>query len=398
MLFRSASIIYGPSTTIPGFEAILANDGQLFPLGQYNFEIMHTPGHTMESTCFLLKDEDKTPLAIFTGDTLFIGDVGRPDLAQHITNELTPVILASHLFDSLRNKIMTLPDEVIIYPGHGAGSACGKNLGPETSDTLGNQKRSNYALDPRLSKAEFTAALLDGLMPPPGYFPENVRLNINGYKPIEDIVRQGTRQLSLAEFQALQQKNKAIVLDTRDAKQFAKAHIPGSINIGINGSFAIWVGTVMEDINAALLLVVDEGKEIEVVTRLARVGYENCQGFLQGGITTWEKAGMALAQIPSITAQEWISKYNQIKEFENNPQVVDVRKTTEFAEGHWPNAINLPLDYIHQELNKLNQSAHYYVHCAGGYRSMVFASIAKAKGFNVTDIQGGYSAIVNALK
>ena len=285
-----ATIVYGP-TAQPGFEAHIAKDGEILKLGGAQFKVLHTPGHTMESSCYLLTDENGKETAIFTGDTLFIGDVGRPDLAQKVKAELTPEILAGHLFDSLRNKIMPLPDDLVVYPAHGAGSACGKMMSKETTDTLGHQKRTNYALRPDMSKEEFIKELLTGLTAPPQYFPLNVMMNIKGYDSIQEVISRGTRPLDPEAFEAAANETSAIILDTRDAQVFAKGFIPNAINIGINGNFAPWVGSLIPDINQPILLVTEEGREEEVVTRLARVGYDHAIGFLKGGFEAWKKAG-----------------------------------------------------------------------------------------------------------
>lgn len=389
-----ASIVYGP-TAKPNFEAITAEDNQIFNLGDVQIKVFHTPGHTMESSCFLLIDENGKETALFSGDTLFIGDVGRPDLAQKVIAELTQEILASHLFDSLRNKIMPLNDDIIVYPGHGAGSACGKNMSKETTDTLGNQKKTNYALNPALTREAFVAELLNGLMPPPGYFPKNVIMNIMGYDSIDSVLSRGTQALTVEGFEAAAEETDAVIIDTRKSEVFAKGFIPGSINIGIDGSFANWVGVLVTDIEQNILIIADEGREEEVVTRLARVGYDHAIGFLNGGFEAWKNANKPIDTIQSIVV-------NQLSDaFEKDPQIniLDVRKASEFYSQHLPTAINGPLDYINESMTFIDPNKTYYVHCAGGYRSMVFISILKARGYDkLIDVAGGFTAILGSEK
>lgn len=383
-----ATIVYGP-TAKPGFEAHVAADGEILKVGNITIEVVHTPGHTMESTCFLLRDENGEANSIFTGDTLFIGDVGRPDLAQKVIAELTQEKLARHLFQSLRNKIMTLPDHLIVYPGHGAGSACGKNMSKETTDTLGNQKKTNYALQTNLSEDDFVKEVLTGLVAPPQYFPANVLMNIQGYTSIDTVLKKGTQPLSVAAFEAAANETEAVIIDTRSAQEFAKGFIPNSINIGIDGSFAPWVGTLIPDIRQPILLVADPTMVEEVVTRLARVGYDEAIGYLEGGFETWRKAGMETDRIHSITATEFANLYEARK-----IDVLDVRKKSEHDSEHIIGAINAPLDFINDSMLLIDKSKTYYVHCAGGYRSMVFISILKARGFeNLIDVAGGFKAI-----
>ena len=388
-----APIIYGP-TAQPGFDAYIAKDGEVFTLGKVKIKVLHTPGHTMESTCYLLIDENGKETALFSGDTLFIGDVGRPDLAQKAAH-LTQEELAGNLFDSLRTKVMTLPDDVIVYPAHGAGSACGKNMSKETSDTLGNQKKFNYALRANMTREEFIKEVTDGLMPPPAYFPENVRMNKMGYESIDQVLSKGTRALSPAEFEAAANETGAILLDTRDAQTFAKGFIPNSINIGLNGSFAPWVGALIPDIKQEILIIDEEGREEEVVTRLARVGYDHAIGFLKGGVAAWKKAGFELDTIESIDAEELAKR----QAADPAIAILDVRKASENYSEHIIGAENLPLDVINDNMSAIDKDKTYYVHCAGGYRSMVFISILKARGFDkLIDVKGGFTAIKESGK
>jgi hydroxyacylglutathione hydrolase len=389
-----AKIIYGP-TAKPGFDAIIAEDGQEFKLGKIILKVIHTPGHTMESSCFLLKDETGKDMALFTGDTLFIGDVGRPDLAQKVIAELTQEKLASHLYDSLRNKILPLPDDIIVYPAHGAGSACGKNMSKETSDTLGHQKATNYALRPGLTREQFIKEVLSGLTPPPGYFPLNVLMNIKGYDSISEVVKRGTQALKPDAFEAAANETGALILDTRNAQRFAKGFIPNSINIGIDGNFAPWAGTLIPDIKQPLLLVADEDKIEEIITRLARVGYDHTIGYLQGGFESWEKAGKETDHITSVTASELASILKK------NPGVaiLDVRKKSEYDSEHIADAENIPLDYINDNMVQVKPDKTYYVHCAGGYRSMIFTSILRARGYDkLIDVKGGFNALKESGK
>lgn len=383
-----ATIVYGP-TAKPVFDAHIATDGEEIKVGAVSFHVLHTPGHTMESACYLLRDEEGKEVALFSGDTLFIGDVGRPDLAQKVIAELTPEILAGHLYDSLRNKIMPLADDIVVYPAHGAGSACGKKMSKETTDTLGHQKKTNYALRPEMGKEEFIREVLTGLTAPPHYFPLNVMLNIQGYDSINAVVKRGTQPLSVEGFEAAANETGAVVLDTREAQQFAKGFIPNSINIGVDGNFAPWVGTLVSDIKQPILLVAEEGREEEIVTRLARVGYDNAIGFLKGGFDAWKAAGKEIDQIESITAEELAGR------MEKSPaQILDVRRKSEYDSEHLLEAENAPLDYINESMLKVKKEDPVYVHCAGGYRSMIFASILRARGYrNITDIKGGFKAL-----
>lgn len=382
-----APIVYGPNAN-PSFEAKIAKDGEELKVGKVSFKILHTPGHTMESTCYLLKDEKGKEVALFSGDTLFIGDVGRPDLAQKAAH-MTQEELAGTLFDSLRNKIMPLADDIIVYPAHGAGSACGKNMSKETSDTLGHQKQTNYALRPNMTKDEFIKEVTEGLATPPAYFPLNVMLNKQGYESINEVMKRGQHALSPDGFEAAANETAALILDTRDPQTFAKGFIPNAINIGIDGNFAPWVGALIPDIKQPILLVTDEGREEEVITRLARVGYDYTIGYLQGGFDAWKNAGKETDKIVSITPGEFSKRLK-----EDHINVIDVRKPGEFVSEHVKGATNLPLDIINEIITELNPTDQYYVHCAGGYRSMIFNSILRARGFtNLIDVQGGFKAI-----
>lgn len=383
-----ATIVYGP-TAKPGFEAHVAADGEVLNVGNVKITVIHTPGHTMESTCFLLTDETGKDVGLFTGDTLFIGDVGRPDLAQKVVADLTQDKLAAHLYDSLHNKILPLADDIIVYPAHGAGSACGKNMSKETTDTLGNQKKTNYALQP-MTKEVFIEKVLDGLMPPPGYFPENVLMNIQGYESIDNVLQQGLQALSPEAFELTANEIDALILDTRDAQTFAKGFIPNSINIGVDGNFAPWVGALIPDIRQNLLIVADEGREEEVVTRLARVGYDHTLGFLKGGINAWKNAGKETDQIESIPATVLADRLKN----DSTTVLLDVRKMTEHKSEHVIGSENIALDYINEHISEVKKDHKYFVHCAGGYRSMIFISILKARGYdNLLDVQGGFKAI-----
>jgi hydroxyacylglutathione hydrolase len=387
-----AQIIYGP-TAKPGFKAIVAEDGQEFKLGKLVIKVLHTPGHTMESSCYLLKDEQGKEVGLFSGDTLFIGDVGRPDLAQKVKAELTEEKLAGYLYESLHNKILPLNDDIIVYPAHGAGSACGKNMSKETTDTLGHQKNTNYALQP-MSKEDFIKAVTTGLVKPPSYFPLNVMMNIHGYESIDKVLERGEQALSAEAFEAAANETNAVILDTRDAQTFAKGFIPNSINIGIDGSFAPWVGTLIPDIKQPILLVTDEDKEDEVITRLARVGYDNTIGYLKGGFDAWVNADKETDIIRSISA-------NQLADVMKQKQVniLDVRKKSEYDSEHIVDAENEPLDFINENMTHIDKNKTYYVHCAGGYRSMIFISILRARGYNkLIDVKGGFKALKESGK
>ncbi|MEY4278528.1 MAG: hypothetical protein RL377_532 [Bacteroidota bacterium] len=384
-----AKIVYGP-TAAPAFDFYAAKDGEIIALGKVKIKVIHTPGHTMESTCYLLMDENGKETALFSGDTLFIGDVGRPDLAQKVKAELTQEILAGHLYDSLRNKIMTLSDDIIIYPAHGAGSACGKKMSKETQDTLGHQKATNYALAADMTKPAFIEAVLDGLVAPPGYFPLNVMMNIQGYDSIDDVLARGQHALSPDAFETAANETSALILDTRDAQTFAKGFIPNAINIGIDGSFAPWVGAMIPDIKQEILLVTEEGRELEVITRLARVGYDFTIGYLEGGFNAWKNAGKEVDCIQSITANELVDR----KEKHPNSLILDVRKASEYKSEHIKDATNAPLDFINESMAMIDKDKTYFVHCAGGYRSMIFISILKARGFDhLIDVKGGFKDI-----
>lgn len=385
-----APIIYGP-TANPSFDAIIAEDGQEFELGDITIKVLHTPGHTMESTTYLLRDPDGKDHAIFSGDTLFLGDVGRPDLAQKAAH-MTQEELAGMLFDSLRTKIMPLADDVIVYPAHGAGSACGKNMMKETVDTLGNQKKMNYALRADMTREEFIKEVTEGLLPPPKYFPLNVKMNKEGYADIKEVIEKGTTMLSPKAFEVAANDTGAVVLDVRHEKEFAKGHIPRSIFIGLHGDFAPWVGALIGDVQQPILLVTPEGKEEEAVTRLSRVGFDNTLGILKGGFEAWKKAGMEVDTITSISAEEMKAKLAEEK-----VPVVDVRRESEFKSEHVKDASNAPLDFINEHLAEFPQDNTFMVHCAGGYRSVIAASILKSRGIhNLIDVAGGYKAIKEA--
>ncbi len=383
-----ATIVYGPGAA-PAFPAHIAKDGELFRVGKLTFEVLHTPGHTLESCCYLLKDEQGKPVALFSGDTLFIGDVGRPDLAQKAAG-MTQEELAGLLYDSIQQKIMPLPNEVIIYPAHGAGSACGKNMSNETSDTLEHQKATNYALRAGIGKQEFITEVTSGLTQPPQYFPLNVQMNKLGYESIDKVLKRGTTPLSAEAFEAAANETFALVLDTRNPDVFVRGFIPGAINIGIDGNFAPWVGALIPGVVQPLLVVADPGREEEVVTRLARVGYDHVVGFLQGGYDAWVKAGKEIDTIESITPAALAA----IQQQHNDMQIIDVRKQSEYESEHIKDAVNVSLDYINENMAQIDKQQAGYVHCAGGYRSVIFISILKARGFNnLVNVQGGLKAI-----
>lgn len=381
-----ATIIYGPNAN-PSFDFHQAKDGEEFTIGGVKLRALHTPGHTMESTCYLLINEEGKEQAIFTGDTLFIGDVGRPDLA--VKSDLTEADLAGHLYDSLRNKIMTLPDEVVVYPAHGAGSACGKNMSKERFDTLGNQKKFNYALRADMTREDFIVELTDGLTAPPQYFPKNVALNQTGYESLDEIVARGTVELSVDDFIEKMKAENTLVLDTRKAGEFAKAHIPNALFIGIDGGFAPWVGAVIEDLNTNILIVCDAGREEEVVTRLSRVGYDQSCGFLDGGMEAWIAAGNPVATIDEVEPEELAENYAY---WVGN--TVDVRKPGEYADSHVLDVPSRPLDFIHENKKDYQADGKYYLHCAGGYRSMIAASLLRQEGVrDVINVKGGFGAL-----
>ncbi len=388
-----APIVYGPNAA-PAFDALIAKDGQEFKVGKVTLKVLHTPGHTMESTCYLLIDENGKETGLFSGDTLFIGDVGRPDLAQKVVADLTQDKLAGYLFDSLRNKIMPLADDIIVYPAHGAGSACGKNMSKETTDTLGHQKETNYALRANMTKEEFIKEVTTGLVAPPAYFPLNVMLNIQGYESIDKVLERGQHALSPDAFETAANETGALILDTRDPQTFAKGFVPNSVNIGIDGQFAPWVGAMIPDIKQEILLVTDEGREEEVITRLARVGYDHTIGYLKDGFNAWKNAGKEIDQVQSIDADELatLSKKEKVN-------ILDVRKKSEFLSEHIQDAENTPLDFINDSMAQIDKNKTYYVHCAGGYRSMIFNSILRARGYdNLVDVKGGFKAIKESGK
>jgi hydroxyacylglutathione hydrolase len=385
-----APIIYGP-TANPTFDAIVAKDGQVFKLGNITITALHTPGHTMESTTYLLKDKDGKDYAIFSGDTLFLGDVGRPDLAQKAAN-MTQEDLAGLLFDSLRSKIMPLADDVIVYPAHGAGSACGKNLSKQTVGSIGDQKQTNYALRANMTKEEFIKEVTDGLLPPPQYFPLNVKMNKEGYDDIEDVIERGTKPLNPKEFEFLANETGAIVIDVRNQSEFVKGHIPRSISIGIDGNFAPWVGALIADVKQPILLITPEGREEETIIRLSRVGFDNTMGYLDGSFEAWKKSGLEYDTISSISAEEFKKRLD-----EEAVPVFDVRKEGEFQSEHVENAHHTSLDYLNDHLTEFPDNKPFYIHCAGGYRSVIAASILKSRGIhNLIDVAGGFAAIKQA--
>ena len=382
-----AKIIFGPNANTK-FDAIIAKDGQEFKIGEITIKALHTPGHTMESTTYLLIDSSKKDIAIFSGDTLFIGDVGRPDLAQK-ANNISQEDLAGTLYDSLRKKIMPLNDDVLVYPAHGAGSACGKNLSDETVSTIGEQKKTNYALRPDMTRDEFIKEVTDGLNPPPNYFPLNVKMNKEGYDDIDKIILSGTTPLDPNLFENIVKEKNALILDVRHQNNFAEEHIPNSIFIGIDGSFAPWVGTIVEDVTKPILLVTHDDRVEETVTRLARVGFDNSLGYLKGGIKNWKMQGKLTTnvdQIDSVVFKKLIQN--------EKLNVFDLRKSDEYRSGYIPNAQNIPLNFLNKKINSFRLNETFYTHCAGGYRSMIAASILKSKGIhNFKDIKGGFNAL-----
>ena len=382
-----APIVYGPNAN-PDFKVIIAKDEQIFSLGEVSIVALHTPGHTMESTTYLLRDKDGKDHAIFSGDTLFLGDVGRPDLAQK-ANSITQEDLAGYLFDSLRNKIMLLPDDVTVYPAHGAGSACGKNMMKETVDSLGNQKKINYALRADMTKEEFIKEVTDGLMPPPSYFPLNVKMNKTGYEDIDQVLERGTRALSPKEFEAMANAQDALILDVRHQNDFVQGHIPQSIFIGIDGGFAPWVGALIADVKQPLLLVTPEGREEETITRLSRVGFDQTLGYLAGSFAAWKAAGKEYDSISSVEATSLETAIAQ-----NEATVFDVRKDGEFLSEHIQGATHTPLNFINDHLGAYPEKGSFFMHCAGGYRSVIAASMLKKQGIhNMIDVKGGFKAI-----
>ena len=384
-----ADIVYGPNTET-SFNKLSAKDGQEFKIGDLTIIALHTPGHTLESTTYLLKDETGNDHAIFTGDTLFIGDVGRPDLSQN--TKVDTKLFAGLLYDSLRNKIMTLDDEIIIYPGHGEGSSCGKNLSSETIGTLGNQKKTNYALRENMTKSEFIDEVLDGLDKPPKYFTFNVSMNKNGYDDSKEVLQKNLNPLDTDKFEDLISKRDVIVLDVRHQDDFAKAHIPNSIFIGLDGRFAPWVGEILEDINTPILLVVPNGREEEVITRLSRVGFDHILGYLKGGIENWTSKEKVTSSIDS-------SKASVLKDLENKSKhlILDVRSHDEHQNESISGSLNIPLKSINKSIDQINFKSKFYIHCQGGYRSMIAASILKKNGIHsFSDVKGGYNSIKKA--
>ena len=380
-----APIIYGPTAT-PDFDAIIATDGQIFEVGKVKIKVLHTPGHTMESSTFLLIDEEGKETAIFSGDTLFLGDVGRPDLAQK-AGSITQEDLAGILYESLQQKIMPLADDILVYPAHGAGSACGKNMQKETVDTLGNQKKTNYALN-QPSKEAFINEVLDGLTAPPKYFGMNVAMNKGGYDDFDAVLAKGNHPFSPEEFEKVAEDSGALILDTRSAADFYQGYVPNSINIGLKGDFAPWVGAMIVDVAQPLLLVTDEGSEEEAITRLARVGFDHVIGYLKGGFEAWKEAGKETDQVKRISPETFA------KEFSEKSVVLDVRKPSEYEAEHVNEAFSRPLAEINEWSKNINPDEHFYVHCAGGYRSMIAASILNSRGIrNFTEIEGGFSKI-----
>lgn len=381
-----ATIVYGPNANTT-YEAHIAKDGELLKVGDITFKILHTPGHTMESTCYLLIDENGKDSAIFSGDTLFIGDVGRPDLAQKAAS-MTQEQLAATLYHSLRDKVMTLADDVTVYPAHGAGSSCGKNMSKETVSTIGEQKASNYALRADMTEEEFVKEVTDGLLPPPGYFGMNVMMNKTGYDNITEVMKRGLQSLSPEAFEAAANETGAVVLDTRNAQIFSEGFIPNSINIGLDGQFAPWVGAMLPDVKQELLIVTDKDQEEETIKRLARVGYDHVIGFLEGGFDAWKNAGKEVDTVTRISADDFAER------FKKEPIVIDVRKPGEFAAEHVDGAKSIPLDFINEDMAQFPKEEPFIIHCAGGYRSMIAASILKSRGYdNFIEVIGGFGAI-----
>jgi len=384
-----ATIVYGPTAMKTGFEMHVGTDGEIFKVGGIEIKLIHTPGHTMESSCFLVSDEDGKEQGLISGDTLFIGDVGRPDLAQHVIADLTQDKLARHLYHSLRTKIMPLSDDLIVYPNHGAGSACGKNMSKETTDTLGNQKKTNYALQ-EMTEDEFVEAILTGLTTPPQYFPKNVLMNIQGYDSLDSIMEKGQKAFSVNEFEVLINETKVLILDTRRAEIFAKGFIPNSLNIGLESNFASWVGELILDIKQEIIIVAENNEKVkEAIIRLSRVGYDNAIGYLDGGFEAWQNAGKEINIVHRITAEQLEKHCNQEKQI-----IIDVRKVSEFQSEHLVDAINIPLNVLYNHLAEFPRDKAFILHCAGGYRSMIAASMLKQKGFdNFVDVIGGFNDI-----
>ena len=386
-LQTGAQIVYGPNA-VAEFDFILATDGQIFNVGNITIKVLHTPGHTMESTTYLLIDENGKENAIFSGDTLFIGDVGRPDLAQKSAS-MTQDQLAATLFHSLRSKIMTLPDDVLVYPAHGAGSACGKNMSKETVSTIGEQKLKNYALRANMTEAEFISEVTDGLLPPPAYFGMNVAMNKKGSQSFENVLNKGLRAINVLDFERLAEENDALILDTRNSSDFSKGYIPQSINIGISGDFAPWVGSMIGNVNQAIILITDIGKEQESITRLSRVGFDNLIGYLDGSFQAWQSAGFEIDTVHRITAEQFA---NEAKT--DIHKIIDIRRDGEYEAEHVDEAFNKPLANLNNWVKDINPNEHFYLYCAGGYRSMIAASILQARGYrNFTEVEGGYNAI-----
>jgi glyoxylase-like metal-dependent hydrolase (beta-lactamase superfamily II)/rhodanese-related sulfurtransferase len=382
-----ASIVYGP-TAAPNFDAHIATDGEVLTVGKIKIKVLHTPGHTMESSCYLLIDENGKDHSLFSGDTLFIGDVGRPDLAQKAAS-MTQEELAAILYHSLRTQVMTLADDVIVYPAHGAGSACGKNMSKETVSTIGEQKQNNYALRANMTEEEFVKEVTDGLATPPAYFPLNVAMNKNGYDNIDVVMERGLKKLSATEFEVAANETDAVMLDTRSADTFRKGFVPNSVNIGLDGQFAPWVGALIPDVKQQILLIAELGKEEETIMRLARVGYDFVIGYLDGSFDSWKSAGKEVDTIERITADEFASRVDIAKDI-----VVDVRRESEYEAEHVENANNIPLDFINDNISSFPKEDHFFIHCAGGYRSMIASSILKARGWdNFTEVEGGFAAI-----
>ena len=382
-----APIVYGPNAK-PDFETIIAKDGQAFPLGDVSIIAIHTPGHTMESTTYLLKDKSGKDIAIFSGDTLFLGDVGRPDLAQK-ADHMTQDELAGLLFDSLRNKIMPLSDDITVYPAHGAGSACGKNMMKETVDTLGNQKKVNYALRENMSREEFIKEVTDGLEAPPKYFPLNVKMNKSGYDDIDNVLSRGLNPLDPESFEILANEAGALILDVRHQDEFVKGHVPQSVFIGLDGGFAPWVGALIGDVNQPLMIIAPEGREEETITRLSRVGFDQTLGYLKGGFEAWKSSGKEYDMISGVNAKD-LEKLVK----EQKVAVFDVRKENEYLSEHIASAQNTPLDFLNDHLDRFPENNPFYIHCAGGYRSVIAASVLKKRGIhNLIDVQGGFKAI-----
>jgi glyoxylase-like metal-dependent hydrolase (beta-lactamase superfamily II)/rhodanese-related sulfurtransferase len=382
-----AKIVYGPNAK-PEFDIISAEDNQIFEVGNIKIKVLHTPGHTMESTCYLLLDENGKDTALFSGDTLFIGDVGRPDLAQKSAS-MTQEQLAGILFHSLRNKVMTLADDVVVYPAHGAGSACGKNMSKETVSTIGEQKQQNYALRANMTEAEFIKEVTDGLLPPPAYFGMNVAMNKKGIPSFASILNSGMKAIDASDFEQLVDESGALILDTRNASDFSKGFVPQSINIGISGDFAPWVGALIADVNQPIVLVTDSGKEEETVTRLSRVGFDSVLGHLKGGFEAWKSSGFDVDTINRITTVQF---ENEVKI--GVSKVVDIRKESEYEAEHLEDAYSKPLAYINDWIKDINPNEHFFMHCAGGYRSMIASSILQARGYrNFSEIDGGFNAI-----